>query len=90
MQYVKDAYSLVVKQGEKACRCNAIYCTAKLKCRDSDYLESVAWLWAHNNFNYPKFYQQFGYVPNNNEWQITLRCELYRLVEKYVKTHVLY
>lgn len=90
MNYASNAVTLVAKQGEKACYYNAKFVANKLNRGEKHYLESVAWMWAHNNFKYDKFYAKFGYAPNNQEWQINLRYELSKMVDKYMKSHVLY
>ena len=90
MNYVGNAVTLVAKQGELACYYNAKFVANKLNRGEKHYLESVAWMWTHNNFKYDKFYAKFGYDPNNQEWQINLRCELHKAVDKYMKSHVLY
>lgn len=90
MNYVSNAVTSVAKQGENACYYNAKFVTDKLNCDERDYLESTAWIWTHNNFDYNKFYAKFGYDPDNQEWQISLRYELSKMVDKYMKPHVLY
>ena len=90
MNYVSNVVTLVAKQGELACYYNAKFVANKLNRGEKHYLESVAWMWTHNNFKYDKFYAKFGYDPNNQEWQINLRCELSKMVAKYMKSHVLY
>lgn len=90
MNYVSNAVTLVAKQGELACYYNAKFVANKPNRDEKHYLESVAWMWAHNNFKYNKFYAKFGYDPDNQGWQINLRYELSKMVAKYMKSHVLY
>lgn len=90
MNYVSNAATSVAKQGELTCYYNAKFVANKLNRGEEHYLESVAWMWTHNNFDYNKFYAKFGYDPDNQEWQINLRHELSKMVDKYVKSHVLY
>lgn len=90
MNYASNAVTSVAKQGELACYYNAKFVANKLNRGEKHYLESVAWMWTHNNFKYDKFYAKFGYDPDNQEWQINLRYELSKMVDKYMKSHVLY
>lgn len=71
--------------GYQASRRNALYSCDRLMCRADQYLHGVAWLYAHNTFDYRAYVKKHGADVNDLEWQQDLLWELSQKADKFEK-----